>query len=224
MSSTPRPRSPRYRRRRPLPALVVLALLGVVTVVVWVAVLGPGDPDAAPCPPPAPTAPDYSGRVLAPGALDTVAPTPPKFVSVRVLNGNGMVGEAGIVQSGLAELGFPRAAEPRNDPLHPEFALTCHAQIRFGAQGTAAARTLSLVVPCAELVRDRRTDDVVDLALGTEFTGLRPTSQARSALNDLVRLSAPPPPSDRSRGGQAGGSVQPTIDPALLQEARDVRC
>ncbi len=225
VSSSPYRRYRRYRRRRPVPALVLLALLGLVTAVVWTGVLSPGSPGATACPPPSPTAPPYPGDVLARTALDTVAPAPPQLASIRVLNGNGVRGEASIVSEGLAGLGFAAVGEARNDPLHPDFELSCHGQIRFGAQGESAARTLSLVVPCAELVRDDRTGDVVALALGTEFTGLRPSAEARSVLRSLAQLAEPAPPSDgEPRGGQVGEQVQPAIDPGLVKAARDARC
>lgn len=204
---------------------MLLALLGVVTVVVWTAVLGRVPPDAAPCTSPPAAAPAYAGAVLTRPALDTVAPAPPQLASIQVLNGNGMPGQGTIVTARLVELGFASAGEARNDPLYPGFELTCHGQIRFGTTGEPAARTLSLVVPCAELVRDDRTDDVVDLALGTEFTALRPSGEARSVLRRLTQLGGPAPQSDRApRGGQAGEAVQPTIESHLLDAARDVRC
>lgn len=223
-SSPPRRRSRRYRRRRPAPGLALLALLGVVTAVVWMTVLGPAA-EATACPPPSSATPPYSGDPLPRTALDTTPPAPPQLASIRVLNGNGMRGEASIVSEGLTGLGFLTAGDPINDPLHPDFGLSCHGQIRFGTQGEPAARTLSLIVPCAQLVRDARTDDVVDLSLGTEFIGLRPSAEARSALRSLTQLGEPAPPSDgQPRGGQAGEAVQPTIDPELLQAARHARC
>lgn len=226
VSSSPyRRRSRRYRRRRPVPGLALLALLGAVAVVVWTGVLGPAASEETACPPPSSTAPPYSGDTLPRTALDTVAPAQPQLASIRVLNGNGMRGEASIVSEGLTGLGFVTAGDPTNDPLHPDFGLSCHGQIRFGAQGESAARTMSLVVPCAQLVRDDRTDDVVELSLGTEFTGLRPSAEARSALRGLTQLGEPDPPSDgEPRGGQVGDEVQPTIDPELLQATRQVRC
>ncbi|MPZ66415.1 MAG: envelope integrity protein Cei [Pseudonocardiaceae bacterium] len=208
-----------------MPGVVLLALLGVVSVVVWTTVLGPAASEAIACPPPSSTAPPYSGDTLPRTALDTVAPAPPQLASIRVLNANGMRGEASIVSEGLTGLGFVTADAPINDPLHPDFGLSCHGQIRFGTQGEPAARTISLVVPCAQLVRDVRTDDVVDLSLGTEFIGLRPSAEARSALRSLAQLGEPAPPSDgEPRGGQVGDEVQPTIDPELVQAARHARC
>lgn len=229
VSSSPGVRSRRYRRRRPLRALILLMILGAVTAVVWTRVLGQVSPEAAACPQPARTAPPYSGEVLAPTALEGVAPAPPQLAPIRVLNGGGMRGQATIVTARLVELGFERVAEPANDPLHPDFELNCHGQIRFGAQGKAAARTLGLVVPCAELVRDVRNDNTVDLALGSEFKALRPTDEARAVLQNLAQLGQPVPQSDGpqsdgQRGGQVGEQVEPAIDPELLEAARDVRC
>ena len=51
-------------------------------------------------------------------------------------------------------LGFTEAAEPTNDPLYPDSNLTCRGNIRFGANGAAGARTVSLVLPCVPMVRD----------------------------------------------------------------------
>lgn len=224
VTSSPGRRSTRYRRRRPLPALLVIVVLSVVAAAVWINVLGRTEPEAAACPPPPPSVVGYSAEVLPATALDGVAPAPPQRARVRVLNGNGQRGQAGIVGQGLAELGFVPAAEPLNDPLHPDFQLTCHGQIRFGANGQAAARTVSMVVPCAELVRDTRSDDVVDLALGTEFTELRPSPETRSVLQRLVQLGQPvPPPAEPAQGGQAGEPMQPAIDPELIK-ALAARC
>lgn len=226
VSSSPRQRSNRYRRRKPLPALLLILVLAAAAGAVWASVLGRTDPEALGCPaPPQLTGAVPTGEALPATALDGVAPAPPQLVRVQVLNGNGQRGEAGIVAAGLTDLGFVPAAEPANDPLHPSFELTCHGQIRFGTAGMAAARTVSLVVPCAELVRDVRPDDVVDLALGTEFTELAPSPEARAVLDGLLQLGQPaPPPVDAPQGGQAAGPVQPTIDPQQIAAARAASC
>ena len=214
-----------------MPAVLLILVLSSVAGTVWLNVLGSAGSQGPDCPPPPPVAgAPPSGDVLDRTALDEVSPAPPQLARVQVLNGNGQRGEAAIVAAGLADLGFRPTAEPANDPLHPTFELTCHGQIRFGAGGVAAARTLSLVVPCAELVRDLRPDDVVDLALGTGFTGLEPSAEARSVLASLVRLGQPAAPFETrqggqaAQGGQAGESVQPAIDPQQIVAARDVSC
>jgi LytR cell envelope-related transcriptional attenuator len=230
VKSSPVQRSTWYRARRPLPAVTVLVLLSAVAGLVWVGVLNRPDPTSGGCQAaaeavaarssvtPAPVTP---GQRLPPEGLDAAPPAPPQLVVVQVLNANGQRGEAGIVAAELAELGFTPTAKPTNDPLHPAFDLLCHGEIRFGAAGEAAARTLSLAVPCAELVRDTRTDGVVDLALGTEFTTLRPNDAAREALSDLAQLDKPFVP---SQGGQAAGLMASAVEPELLREARTVEC
>ncbi|MDQ3988285.1 MAG: envelope integrity protein Cei [Actinomycetota bacterium] len=214
-----------------MPALLLILLLGSVAGTVWLTVLGSTPSQPLGCPPSPPAAGALpSGEALDRTALDEVPPAPPQLARVQVLNGNGQRGQAAIVSAGLADLGFRPAAEPTNDPLYPTFGLACHGQIRFGAGGVAAARTLSLVVPCAELVRDLRPGDVVDLALGTGFTGLEPSAEAQSVLGSLVRLGQPAATSEArqggqaAQGGQAGESVQPAIDPQQIVAARDVNC
>ncbi|MFN2495580.1 MAG: envelope integrity protein Cei [Pseudonocardiaceae bacterium] len=231
VNPSPVQRSTWYRARKPLHAMMVIVLLSLIAGLVWVGVLNRPDPTAGGCQSaaeavapgssasPAPVTP---GQRLPPDGLDAVPPAPPQLVVVQVLNANGERGEAGVVAAELAELGFVPTAEPTNDPLHPAFDLHCHGEIRFGAAGEAAARTLSLAVPCAELVRDGRPTGVIDLALGTEFTRLRPNDAAREVLQGLVLLGQPVV--GTSQGGQAAGLVAPAIDPDLLRQARAVKC
>jgi len=209
-----------------VPALLLILLLSSLASMVWVIVLDSTESQTLlSCPPPSPgdRGPPFV-EVLERTALDEVRHAPPKLTRVQVLNGNGQRGEAALVSAGLAGLGFQPAGVPANDPLHPTFELTCHGQIRFGHAGAATARTLSLVVPCAELVRDLRPNDVVDLALGTSFTRLEPSAEARAVLASLVRLGQAAPPSEAPQGGQAAGLVQPTIDPQQIVAAREVDC
>jgi hypothetical protein len=214
-----------YRRRRPLPAISLLVVLGLVAAIVWIRTLDTADQrtDAA-CAPSTAVLGDQQparGDVMAINALEDVDPLPPDAVKVRVLNGNGQRGQAGLVAGVLSiDLGFAKAGEPANDPMYPDFDMDCHAQIRFGPNGLAAGRTLSLVVPCAELVRDARPDDTVDLALGRQFDSLRPTQEVKDVLRQLTELAAQPA---KPSGGQQGG--QTTVDPALLAAVRaSARC
>jgi hypothetical protein len=153
---------------------------------------------------------------------------------VQVLNANGVRGEATIVDSALAQLGFAPTTKASNDPYHPDFDLRCYGEIRFGTAGQAAARTLSLAVPCAELVRDVRPDAVVDLALGTKFIALRPNDAARSALLELagLRRTGPGPfrgglaaqPDPQASSEAIPAPAVPVVNPELLALARRVRC
>jgi hypothetical protein len=214
-----------YRTRRPMRALLLVVILSSVAGWVWLNVLHQTENG---CPRLAAT-----GQQLPTGGLDAVSPAPPQSTRVRVLNANGRPGEATIVDGALAHLGFASTRTPANDPLHPDLDLRCYGEIRFGAAGQAAARTLSLAVPCAELVRDVRPDSEIDLALGTRFIALRPNDAARTALLDsagLGRLMQVVPP----HGGlaaQAGPpqtantqSTVPVIDPNVLRQARQVTC
>jgi hypothetical protein len=214
-----------YRRRRPLPAISLMIFLGMVAAIVWIRALDTAQQrtDLACTPPHAAVAsqPPPVGATLAATALDDIEPLPPDAVKVRVLNANGQRGQAALAASVLiADLGFGMAAEPTNDTLYPAFDLDCHAQIRFGVNGVAAGRTLSIVLPCAELVRDARDDATVDLALGRQFDALRPSPDAKDVLRQLTELAAQP--ADPT-GGQQG--VHATVDPTLLATVRSAtRC
>lgn len=206
---------PPVRRRRRGPIAVLVAVLAVAALVTWSVVLagasGPAGPSS--CPPAA--AEPVPGAPLEPGALDAVAPAPPAQVGVRVLNAGDQRGQAGLVLAQLEDLGFVEAAPPGNDPFYPDGGMECVGQLRFGAAGEAAASTLSLALPCVELVRDERGDAAVDLSVGTGFSGVSPSRPARDALETL---GAPSPADDGE------GDAPAPVDPALLTAARDVDC
>ena len=77
--------------------------------------------------------------------------------------------------------------------------------------GAAAARTLSLVIPCAELVEDGRPTDDVGLALGSDFREISPGTPVTEALQGLSRSAS-------------DGQSAPGTDPAALTALRDVDC
>ncbi|MCA1186102.1 MULTISPECIES: envelope integrity protein Cei [Saccharopolyspora] len=221
---------PRYRRRRPLPALLVLGLLVVLSGLMWTRVFEttedvetatrctvPGAPTAPPEPDADPQQePPALGQMLPRDALDRTNPIPAHDVKVRVLNGNGEANQAGLISQELTNYGFAPGGEPDNDPVYPNYDLDCHGQIRFGAAGASAARTLSLMVPCAQLVRDDRNGDTLDLALGKDFRDIRNKPEARQILQELK---------NREPQGAAEQEVRaPQIDEELLEAARDVAC
>ena len=234
-----------YRTRRPMPAVLLAVILCAVAGLAWFSVLHQSE-DSCPSPDaedqrayPAAT---VSQRLPADG-LDRVPPAPPQFTQVQVLNANGVDRKAAVVDGALAQLGFAPTPTPANDPQYPDFDLHCYGEIRFGTAGEAAARTLSLAIPCAELVRDVRPDARVDLALGTKFIELRPNDAARTALLDLAGLGhglgqpVPAGPSDLASqvgpqsvtqsmtqsvtGTAQSGSV---VNPDLLRRARQAKC
>ncbi|MQA09104.1 MAG: envelope integrity protein Cei [Pseudonocardiaceae bacterium] len=221
---TGRGRAPLYRRRRPLPALIILSILGIGAITVWVNALDTSiDRDeAVKCPAPTHKAADVTFQQLPYDALDRTAPMPASKVQVRVLNAGDQRGQASITTEGLKEFGFEQVAKPTNDSLYPEENLDCRGQIRFGENGAAAARTLSILEPCAELVRDGRPDASVDLTVGVRFDDLRPKTEAVKVLRSLEKWAASHP--DQRGGEQAAERMQPDIDPALLSAARDMSC
>ncbi len=178
----------------------------------------PGAPTAPPEPTaePKPEQPATLGQMLSRDALDRTNPIPAQDVRVRVLNGNGEANQAGLISQELTNFGFAPGGEPDNDPVYPNYDLNCHGQIRFGGAGASAARTLSLMVPCAQLVRDDRTGSSLDLALGSDFKDIKSRPEARQILQELK--NSPPQ-------GSAEQDVRaPQIDQELLTAARDVAC
>lgn len=198
---------PGYRRRRPLPAISILVLLAIVATVVWVTAVRStsGAANVTDCPAP----PDGKplGKALPPSALDSVAPIAPAKVPVRVLNGGSERGKATMVNAVLGQLGFSGAAEPKNDRAYQQRALDCHGQIRFGPEGEHAARTLSLLDPCSQLIRDNRPGRDVDLSVGDQFEDLRPSQAAKRVLKQLAA----------SANGDDG-----SVDRKLIDRAHDV--
>ncbi len=230
-----------YRARRPVRAALLTVALGIAAGLVWFSALHQA-PGGCPSTEPGPAAQSTSSQRLPADGLDVMPPAPPQFTRVQVLNANGVRGEAAVVDGALAQLGFASSTTPANDPLYPAADLHCYGEIRFGAAGQAGARTLSLAVPCAALVRDARPDPGVDLALGTKFLAVRPNNPARTALLDLAGLG----PSNLGRSDPVGPvpqlpattqammsmrlitsgtqSVVPAVDASLLHRARQVTC
>ncbi|HEX7306130.1 envelope integrity protein Cei [Lentzea sp.] len=228
-----------YKRRRPVPALVLFAVLLVSSVFVWVKVLGSaGDVDAAiRCNAPGgvtasvtagadPAAPSTApppplGTVLEHDALDRTTPVPVGEVNFKVVNASTQRNHAKTVATQLTELGLKQAADPGNDPIYPAGDMTCRGQLRFGAPGAQAARTLSLLEPCLELVRDDRQDATVDVAVGKKFDEVKPNGNARKVLDQLTEWAAQQP---EQQGGQVAAATPPTLNPDNLAGARDVTC
>ncbi|HUQ57408.1 envelope integrity protein Cei [Lentzea sp.] len=228
-----------YKRRRPVPALVLFTVLLVSSVFVWVKVLGSaGDVDAAircnapggattsataeaDLAAPATAPPPPLGTVLEHDALDRTNPVPVGEVNFKVVNASTQRNHAKTVATQLTELGLKQAADPGNDPIYPAGDMTCRGQIRFGAPGAQAARTLSLLEPCLELVRDDRQDATVDISVGKKFDEVKPNGDARKVLDQLTEWAAQQP---EQQGGQVAAVAPPTLNPDNLARARDVTC
>jgi LytR cell envelope-related transcriptional attenuator len=185
-----------FRRRNARPAVALLVVLLVASAVVWtIALTRPTEVhEVRACNPP-PEQPDptqpHLGSAVSRSTMINVAPAKLADAKVRVLNASGRGGQAADVSGALRELGFaqPTAA---NDPIYAKTRLTCQGQIRFGEAGQAGAAAVWLVAPCAELYRDDRTDDSVDLAIGTEFGALAHSDDISAVLAGL-RPSNPEP-------------------------------
>jgi hypothetical protein len=221
----------RYRKRRPLPAFLLILVLGVAATIVWIRVMNADEEvtGAAHCdPPPAKSAavspgappPAKLGKALETDALDRTAPAAPGTALVKVVNASNKRGVARLVTENLKALGFSQIGDPANDTVYGE-AMSCRAQIRFGAQGTGAARTISLLEPCAELIRDDRPDATVDVVVGDKFDDLHPNRAARTLVEQMNDFSAQNPP---AQGGLQADTPQPKLDAGLLTAARNVKC
>jgi hypothetical protein len=180
-----------FRRRNYLPGILLLVALSVVTLTIWVIALNqPVDVEqtAACNPPPAPadpnTPPTSLGEQVTRSQMIDVTPAKLADTTIRVLNASGQGGQAAEVAGELRDLGF---AEPTaaNDEVYAAARLTCQGQIRFGPSGRAAAAAVWLVAPCTELFEDDRTDDTVDLAIGTEFSELSRSDDIEAVLASL---------------------------------------
>ena len=221
-----------YRRRKPIPAIVLAVLLVIAAIVVWVKVIDRADNTAAAtaCPPvpavggkPAP----QIGTPLAYNALAKVTPMPPSEVQVAVWNASTKHGAAQTVITSLEQLGFTVPAAPQTDQAYPQSAsnpndvLACQGQIRFGANGESAARTLSLVLPCTQLIRDNRQDASVTVSIGSKFGSVAPNGDAQQVLKQLTDFAnAHPVP----QGGQQAQGLAPQIAPELLSGAASTPC
>jgi hypothetical protein len=217
-----------YQRRRRGPILVLVAVLAVAAVATWTTVLLTSTAGTGQVACPSPKDGTSIGDVLPSKALDATPPVPAGSVSVRVFNAGGQRGQGNLVAAQLKEWGFGQAAAPDNDPRYPDGDMDCVGQLRFGPAGEAAASTLTLVLPCVELVRDARADPSVDLSVGTAFGDLNPRRFA-SGLAVLEQLADP------AQGGTGTTNADPdaqgeqppapaAADPALLQKARAAHC
>ena len=125
-------------------------------------------------------------------SLAAVRPANPSTVLLTVYNASAVRGQAKAVTDELRAAGFESILDSNNDPLYPAADLRCVAQIRFGPAGAAAARTVLLVAPCAQLVVDSRVDDSVDLALGGRYIYDSVSQQTRDELKTISDAATPP--------------------------------
>ncbi len=179
---------------------------------------GSGQSTAKPSTRPAPTTAQVKtslGAYTEHETLTEVRPANPATVLLRVYNASSVRGQAKAVSDELRAAGFDSILDSTNDPLYPASDLRCVAQIRFGQAGAAAARTVLLVAPCAQLVVDSRIDDSVDLALGGRYLYDPVSQQVRDELKSIRDAATPPAVIE---GRTAAAKPLPSI-PALPQAA-----
>lgn len=180
-----------FRRRNFVPSIWLFAILAVITLVVWIVALTrpADDEELAVCNPPPPPAnpaepPPPLGEQMPETAMNDVTPSQLADARVRVLNASGQGGQAADIAAQLRDIGFAKP-EAANDPLYAQAKLQCQGQIRFGPGGREAAAAVWLLAPCTELFQDDRTDNTVDLVLGTDFTELNRSDDAEAMLTSL---------------------------------------
>jgi hypothetical protein len=191
---------------------LLFVALTVVTLTVWVMALSqpPDVHEATVCNPPPPAADPSApapllGEQVSRADMTDVTPAKLADAKIRVLNASGQGGQAAEVAGELRDLGFAEPAAA-NDTVYVTARLQCQGQIRFGPSGRAAAAAVWLVAPCTELFQDQRTDDTVDLAIGTEFNELTHSDDIDAVLASL-----------RPDATQAA-------DPALMQKIHTAAC
>lgn len=132
------------------------------------------------------------GEFTDPNVLTGIRPADPTGIPLRVLNASTVTGQAKTVTDEMRAAGFTSIRLQDNDPLYPAHDLRCYGEIRYGYAGLAEARTVLLVEPCAQLVRDDRLDNSVDLSLGRLYQVRPVADEVRAQLVEIRNASAPP--------------------------------
>ena len=153
-------------------------------------------------------------------SLANVRPANPSTVLLRVYNASSVRGQAKAVTDELRAAGFESIMASANDPLYPAADLQCVAQIRYGAAGAAAARTVLLVAPCAQLVVDSRVDDSVDLALGGRYLYGSVSEDVKAQLRAIQEAATPPAVIE---GQTAAAKPLPPIPPLPQAACADLK-
>lgn len=159
--------------RRPIPPLIFIVVLAVAALAVWFKVLQTDQArpssDADPCPTP-----------------PTVTALDPATIRLRVLNATPTAGLAAQVTAEFVGRGFP-VTETSNDRSGRE--VVGVGELRHGLRGAEQAAFVALFVPGITLVRDTRSDDLVDIALGPDYTGLAAPEAVAIAIATPVAVT-----------------------------------
>lgn len=154
------------------------------------------------------------GQFASPDSLTGVRPADPANVTLQVYNASAIRGQAKTVTNDLRAAGFTSILGGLNDPLYPAQDLVCTAEIRYGQAGTAAARTLLLVAPCAQLVLDNRISDSVDLSLGARYTYAPLAAPVITQLKAIHDAAIPPAVIEGQTAAPRPAAVIPAISTA----------
>jgi hypothetical protein len=132
------------------------------------------------------------GVITDKNTLKDTRPASPSTVQVRVVNASSTAGMARTVTEAWRKAGFESIKDAVDDSLYPAKDLRCFGEIRYGAAGSAAARTVLIVAPCATLVLDDRLDDSVEFSIGAAFEDSAITADQQALLDQITRDSTPP--------------------------------
>lgn len=147
--------------------------------------------------------------------LAGVRPADPTTIGLSVYNASKVRGQAKAVTDEFRAAGFASILTSGNDPLYVASDLRCVAEIRYGPAGAAAARTVLILAPCAQLVLDGRVDDSVDLALGARFLYAPVSDEVKAQLKQIQEAATPPAVIE----GQTAAPRPPAPIPPLPQAA-----
>jgi hypothetical protein len=166
-------RSPDTRRRgrRAWPMVIFILVFAIAATVVWWRVIS-SDSQQGKHP---------SCAASSSSALST------HDVQVRVYNATSRSGLAAGVSKDLRSRGLDVIATA-NDPTNRK--VTGVAEIRYGTAGSAEAKVVLAAIPGGTLVRDRRTDATVDIALGPRFQAVAPAAAINAAVKRLTAATA----------------------------------
>ncbi|GAA2013800.1 envelope integrity protein Cei [Nakamurella flavida] len=160
--------------------------------------------------PSTPAAPTTLGVFTDASTLAGIRPADPTTIGLSVFNASTVRGQAKAVTDELRAAGFASIRTSGNDPLYVASDLRCVGEIRYGPAGAAAARTVLILAPCAQLVLDGRVDDSVDLALGARYLYAPVTDEVKAELRTIQEAATPPAVIE---GQTAAPRPQATIPP-----------
>lgn len=168
----------RVSARRPLPALIFLLGLSLLTALVWWRVIHRSDSGH-----PVATTPTCQS------STSNVVPQP-AAVNVEVLNSTERAHLARTVATQMRGLGF-HVVGYDNDPSG---AVNGVAEIRYGSQSAQGATLLSFYLPGSTLVPTQQSDTKIVVSLGTKFTKVASTTQAKKTMasQHVTQLPAKP--------------------------------